>query len=280
MWKLTRLLPWRGRAHSPPGRFVYFAQLLFLKPAYREMLILLCIPIILAALAMPLLQNAAFRDHFATLSALGQSAFTKSSDPILDDAAVVGASAGLANQIRQRLAVFSDAEGVSTNVEEIRQDLLALPATADVAVRVRDDRHLAIDVVEKVPAFVWHIDGMYVLVDEDGHRLMTIADRYSRPDLFLISGAGANSRVDEAMAIYNHSWKLTRMIRGLVRVGERRWDIVLDRGRVIMLPEREPLAALPLLDALDGTHDLYNLYLAVIDLRNGGQIVVRKRRER
>ena len=32
-------------------------------------------------------------------------------------------------------------------------------------------------------------------------------------------------------------------LRGLVRVGERRWDVVLDREQRIMLPEQNPIGA-------------------------------------
>ena len=40
-------------------------------------------------------------------------------------------------------------------------------------------------------------------------------------------------------------------LRGLVRVGDRRWDLVLDRNQKIMLPEQNAPAALERLIALD-----------------------------
>ncbi len=277
MRNLVGALSWQRRTHSPPSRFFYFTQLVLLNPTNRRLLIPLGVLLLLSGLAIPLLQNAAFRDSIAIPYMLGRSAFISSSDPIFADAIITGASPHLASQIEARLAVWNVGQGAPGTLNEIRQDLLTLAPVADVAIRVRNDRRLAIDLVENTPALIWHIDGTYVLVDRDGRRLTTIADRSNHPDLVLISGAGANTRIEQALAIYDHSWTLTQMIRGLVWVGERRWDIVLDRGRVIMLPEREPLAALALLDALDESSGLYDLDLAVIDLRNRGQIVVRKR---
>ena len=39
---------------------------------------------------------------------------------------------------------------------------------------------------------------------------------------------------------------LTTRVRGLVFIGERRWDVILDRNQIIKLPEIEPMKALKL----------------------------------
>ncbi len=273
MQRLVRNMQWQTRLNTPLSRPVYFARLVLMNSTLREIFLVLCLPLILVATA---LFSATDDEWFAALVARGQMAFVSSRGFMLSDATITGASPRLTHQIREQLAAFGAADGVLGSVAQIRQELLTIAAVDDIVIQVRGDRHLLIDVREKTPTFIWYTDGRYYLIDDAGNRLMSISERYSHPDLFLIAGAGANGHVDEALAIYSHSQQLTQMIRGLVRVGERRWDIMLDRGRIIMLPEQDPLGALTLLEAFDDVNGLVNLYLAVIDLRNSGQIVVRK----
>ncbi len=57
-------------------------------------------------------------------------------------------------------------------------------------------------------------------------------------------------------------------VRGLVRVSDRRWDLVLDRDQRILLPAHEPVRALERLLALDKAEDLLNRDILSVDLRN------------
>ncbi|MFD2844725.1 cell division protein FtsQ/DivIB [Paracoccus cavernae] len=59
-------------------------------------------------------------------------------------------------------------------------------------------------------------------------------------------------------------------MRGLERVGERRWDLVLDRGQRIMLPVDGPLPALERVIALDKAQDVLGRDVAVVDMRSEG----------
>ena len=59
-----------------------------------------------------------------------------------------------------------------------------------------------------------------------------------------------------------------KRLRGLVRVGERRWDLVLADGPTIMLPEAEPVAALEQVLALDAAEDLLARAVSHVDMRD------------
>ena len=102
----------------------------------------------------------------------------------------------------------------------------------------------------------------------DGPGAATLLERSARADLPLIAGWRANNRVDEALAILAVAGPLGPRIRGLVRVGERRWDLVLDDGPTIMLPESEPVLALSQVLALDAAEDLLARDLTHVDMRD------------
>jgi cell division protein FtsQ len=61
----------------------------------------------------------------------------------------------------------------------------------------------------------------------------------------------------------------------LVRVGERRWDIVLDRGQRIMLPQDQPVLAVERLLAIDAAEDLMARDFTHLDLRNQERPTIR-----
>ncbi len=71
------------------------------------------------------------------------------------------------------------------------------------------------------------------------------------PTLPLIAGEGADEHVTEALDLVRAAGPLGARLRGLVRIGERRWDVVLDRDQRILLPEDAPVQALERVIALD-----------------------------
>ena len=58
-------------------------------------------------------------------------------------------------------------------------------------------------------------------------------------------------------------------------MGDRRWDLVLDRNQKIMLPEQNAPAALERLIALDKAEDLLARDILTVDLRNEQRPVLR-----
>ncbi len=64
-------------------------------------------------------------------------------------------------------------------------------------------------------------------------------------------------------------------IRGLVRISNRRWNLVLDRDQSIFLPSDNPIGALEGLIALDQAESILARDLVSIDLRNEHRPVLR-----
>ena len=127
---------------------------------------------------------------------------------------------------------------------------------------------LEIRAIERVPVVVWRSQDGLELLDQNGVRVAEIDSRLRRPDLPLIAGAGADGHVPEALALLGEARPVAERVRGLVRVGERRWDLVLDRDQVVRLPEADPVAALGRVMALDAAEDLLERDLTVVDMRD------------
>jgi cell division protein FtsQ len=90
-----------------------------------------------------------------------------------------------------------------------------------------------------------------------------------------VAGDGADVAAAEALALVAAAGPLTPRLRGLVRMGERRWDMVLDRDQRILLPADNPVRALERLIALDQAEDLLDRDIVAIDLRHQSRPTLR-----
>ncbi|MFT6650871.1 MAG: cell division protein FtsQ, partial [Celeribacter sp.] len=89
------------------------------------------------------------------------------------------------------------------------------------------------------------------------------------------AGEGAEREVAQALALLKSADPLMDRVRGIVRVGERRWDLVLDKDQRILLPEINPFAALAQVIALDQAQDLLVRDVRTVDMRNPNRPTLR-----
>lgn len=183
-------------------------------------------------------------------------------------ARVEGASDDLAEAVRLKLALPLPMSSFDIDLDAARDRIETLDAVQKADLRVRSGGVLQVLITERVPVAVWRTDDGLTLLDESGHRVAGLLSRADRADLPLIAGDGADAATPEALDLIAAAGPLTPRLRGLVRVGERRWDVVLDRNQRILLPEQNPVQALERLLALDHAQDLMNRDILTVDLRS------------
>ena len=188
---------------------------------------------------------------------------------------VAGASIDLGEAIRAKIGLTLPMSSFDIDLDGARARIEALDAVASAVVRVRAGGILHVEVTERLPVIVWRKGGTIELLDATGHRVAGLAARSDRPDLPLIAGDGADEAADEALAVYAAAGPILPRVRGLVRMGERRWDILLDRDQRIMLPAENPVQAVERLIALDEVQDLLARDILTVDLRNERRPVLR-----
>lgn len=177
-------------------------------------------------------------------------------------------SEDLAEQIRVAAFVSLPASSLEVNVGSVRDRVETLDAVERARVRALASGVLEIRAIERVPVAVWRGADRIELLDQRGVRVAEVDSRLRRPDLPLIVGPGAEAHVPEALALFEAAGPVRNRVRGLVRMGERRWDLVLDRDQVIRLPEAEPLAALARVMAMQASEGLLERDLTVVDMRD------------
>jgi cell division protein FtsQ len=177
-------------------------------------------------------------------------------------------SEDLGEQIRIAAFVTLPASSLEVQVASVRDRIESLHAVERARVRALPSGVLEIRAIERVPVVVWRDTSAVQLLDQRGVRVAEVDSRLRRPDLPLIAGAGADRQVPEALALFEAAGPIRNRVRGLVRMGGRRWDMVLDRGQLIRLPEREPVAALGRVMALQVAEGLLERDLTVVDMRD------------
>lgn len=186
-----------------------------------------------------------------------------------------GASAGVADDIREILPVDFPVSSFDLDLDQMKNTVIELSPVKTATVRVPPGGVLEIHVEERVPVALWRMrDGVH-LVDQEGFVVAQARTREDHPQLPVIAGEGADQKTAEAMQILGAAGPLSKRVRGLVRVGQRRWDVVLDRGQRVMLPEYGAKAALERVVALSQVQEMLERDLSVIDMRLGDRPTIR-----
>lgn len=190
--------------------------------------------------------------------------------------AVTGGSALLHAQVRRTLGVRAGMSSLKLDVERLRLRVEALGAVERATVRFDPQGTLRIAVVERIAVVLFRrADGRLVLLDRGGIEIGPAGPRADHPYLAVIMGAGATAHVGQVIELLDAAPDIVPRLRALVRVGERRWDLVLDRDMLIQLPGAGFVQAMSRIMALHYGEALLDRDLAVIDLRLPGRPVLR-----
>ncbi|WP_420556235.1 cell division protein FtsQ/DivIB [Roseovarius sp.] len=272
MQQVKRLEP---RADPAPSRWSYRYQRLMLTPLFRKLLrvgVPLCLTV---GLATAYFSNPERREAIVLAVADLREQVETRPEFMVNLLAVEGASATVEEDIREIFPHDLPASSFDIDLDAVRLSIAGLPAVASASVRVRQGGVLVAQVEERQPVAVWRSrDGLGV-VDMEGVVIGDIAHRADRADLPVIAGKGATRAVPEAMAILQAAAPLRSRLRGLVRMGERRWDVVLDRGQRILLPETDPVRALERVIVLAEVQDMLERDLAAVDMRLASRPTIR-----
>lgn len=265
----------REKRDPAPSRLAYRVERLWLTPGFRRAVrVWLPSALILGALVLWLSDGGRRAEMQARLATLRESIENRP-EFMVSLMAIDGASEPVAEAIRGMLPVTLPASSFRIDLAALRATIAQIDAVASAELRIRKGGVLQVTVAERVPAVLWRRGGSLEMLDATGHRVATLLDRSARPDLPVIAGEGAETRVAEALAILDVARPVQARIRGLVRMGERRWDLVLDRDQRILLPETDPESAIRRVIALDQAEDLLGRDLVVVDLRNEQRPTIR-----
>jgi cell division protein FtsQ len=159
------------------------------------------------------------------------------------------------------------------DASSVREKLKADPWIAEATVLKLYPGQLRIDIVERAPFALWQRNGQLSVISEDG----AVLERYVSPrfvKLPLVVGKGAETRAKDFLALLARYPQINGVTKAAVLVGERRWNLRLNDGLDIRLPESDVGKALLALSNLDKDEHLFAKDIVAIDLRQPDRLVV------
>jgi cell division protein FtsQ len=127
---------------------------------------------------------------------------------------------------------------------------------------------------ERTPLALWQHNGKFDLVDQDGNIIIN-ADVADYPHLPQVVGNGAPPAAPDLLRALGSEPGLLAHVTASVRVGDRRWNIELDNGVVVALPEKNAESAWHRLAALEHSDGLLERSVQLVDMRLADRVVLR-----
>lgn len=163
---------------------------------------------------------------------------------------------------------------VFLDAAETRERLEAMPLVKEASVRKLYPDELAITLVEREPAALWQRQGELFVIAADG----TVIDQM-RDDRFLrlpfVVGDEANLREKHYAELLDAAGPLRPRIKAGMLIAGRRWDLKLDNGIDLKLPEQGAKDALARFAALEREQRLTDRDVISIDMRMPDRVVLR-----
>jgi cell division protein FtsQ len=191
----------------------------------------------------------------------------------IEDVKVVGNNETSDIDILGQLELDGETSLVGMSAEGARQAIAKLPWVESAEVRKVYPGTLLVSLEERKAFAVWQNGQELSLIDSAGDTIVPFRPgRYNA--LPLVVGEGAEKRVKgfvDEVAAYP---ALAGKVRAYIRVADRRWDILLENGVRIMLPEDEPMKALAEVERLDSEKHLLSRDIAAVDMRLDDRVTV------
>jgi cell division protein FtsQ len=259
-----------------PSRIAYRVERLWLTPIFRAVL-RVGLPCVLAfSGAAYYLGNPDNMDRIRETLRDVRSSVEHRPEFMVHLMRIDNASDEVSEDIREVALLDFPISSFELDLHQLREQIETLDAVASADLHIQTGGVLTVKITERIPAIVWRSEEGLELLDQNGRRVSTLGSRASRSDLPLVLGVGAEREIAQALELFAAAEPLHSQLRGLIRVGERRWDLALTGNRRILLPETDPITALEQVIVLERSGDLLARNIENIDFRNAKRPTIRE----
>ena len=257
----------RGNIDPAPSRVAYRIMRLLLIPRLRLIFTLGFSSLLIFCATLGLFININVWENISAIKKDLKLAFVERPEFMIKVASIDGSSDELANEIREILPLDFPVSYFDLDIKYLHKVVNEIPAVASAAIKISAGGVLQINVAEKSPSFIWRKDNIMSVIDETGSFIRIANSRVDYPKLPLVVGEAADLAVSEISSLMQANEYFKDHVRAFIRVGERRWDLILENNVRIMLPQREFLAAFDRLMLMNEAGSLLSGRLSNIDMR-------------
>ena len=153
----------------------------------------------------------------------------------------------------------------AVNLDSLRKKIINLTWVKSVTISRILPNKIFVNIVEYKPFAVWQNKGFFKLIDREGLIITSISNPIF--DLPLIIGERAPEYITDFFLELNEHPEIKKKIKVASNYRGRRWDIILDSGLVIKLPEKGIKEALGKVLSLEDKDKIFSMAIKIIDLR-------------
>lgn len=168
--------------------------------------------------------------------------------------------------ILQQLGLDGSSSVVFLSAAKARERLIDLPWVENAEVRKVYPDTVEIDLTERKAYGIWQHGDDLSLIEKDGKIIAPLRDnKFASLPLFVGEGAEAEAA---AFAEQLSNWPdLQSRVKAYIRIGDRRWDLRMDNGVVVRLPEENVARAMHTLSTLEQDQQVLERDIQTVDLR-------------
>jgi cell division protein FtsQ len=155
----------------------------------------------------------------------------------------------------------------------VRDKLKANPWISEATVLKYYPGQLQVDIVERSAFALWQQNGRLSVISDDGAVLEPYVSRRF-VGLPLVVGKGADVRARDFLALLDRYPQVRAVTKAAILVGERRWNLRLNDGLDIRLPENDVGSALAALSKFDKEDKLFSRDIVAVDMRLPDRLTV------
>ncbi|WP_440980709.1 cell division protein FtsQ/DivIB [Shinella sumterensis] len=176
--------------------------------------------------------------------------------------------------ILERLGLDGMTSLVALDVKDARKKLSELPWVEDVSVRKVYPGTIEITLKEREAFGIWQHGSDLSLIEKNGSVIAPLRDnKFSTLPLFV--GRDAETAAAGFSDEFDNWPEIKSRVKAYIRVAGRRWDLRLDNGIVVKLPEHNVPRAMDTLATLEAEESILERDIAAVDLRLEDRTTVR-----
>jgi len=150
--------------------------------------------------------------------------------------------------------------------DQARERIESLGWVRSAAIRRALPDAVVIRVVEREAIAIWQHEGEFVLIDADGV-VIGEKDVHRHAHLNVVVGPDASRHAMDLLTMLAGEPELEDRVIAAVRIGQRRWNLRMENGIEIVLPEEDAEEAWRRLAVFQRDHEILSRAIGTIDLR-------------
>ncbi len=193
----------------------------------------------------------------------------------VQDILVVGRHETPREELLSTLRLARGAPIFAFDLATAKRRVEGLPWVGAVSIERLLPSTILLRITERQPLALWQHKGRFALIDEEGSVIP--AKRPERfADLLVVVGEDAPAHTAELLDDLAGEPNLMARVQAAARVGGRRWNVRLDNGIDVRLPEEDTALAWARLAEYERTHQVLARDVRVLDLRLPDRLIVRR----